>query len=192
MSKIPGRLARLVVPALVLASSVVYSAFAADSTGAITRQYWLGISGEGVAALTSHPNYPDSPGGSEALTIFEGPLNWADNYGSRIHGYVHPPVSGRYIFWIASDNDSELWLSTDENPANRVRIAFVNGWTKYRDWNKFASQRSSPITLTAGRRYYIEALHKEGDIGDSVAVGWQLPDGALERPIPGDRLSPAP
>jgi hypothetical protein len=46
------------------------------------------------------------------------------------------------------------------------------------------------IALTAGQRYYIEALQKDGGGGDHLAVGWQLPSGTLERPIPGTRLSP--
>ena len=31
---------------------------------------------------------------------------------------------------------------------------------------------------------------KEGGGGDHVAVGWQLPNGTQERPIPGNRLMP--
>jgi hypothetical protein len=31
---------------------------------------------------------------------------------------------------------------------------------------------------------------KEENGGDNLAVGWQLPDGSLERPIAGNRLSP--
>lgn len=40
-----------------------------------------------------------------------------------------------------------------------------------------------------GSRYYIEALHKEASGGDHLAVGWQLPNGTMERPIPGNRLA---
>jgi hypothetical protein len=47
------------------------------------------------------------------------------------------------------------------------------------------------VNLVAGQQYYIEALHKEGVGSDHMAVGWQLPDGTLERPIPGNRLSPS-
>ncbi|MHC2993445.1 hypothetical protein OB13_18385, partial [Pontibacter sp. HJ8] len=50
-------------------------------------------------------------------------------------------------------------------------------------------QQSAKITLEAGKRYYIEALMKEENGGDNLAVGWQLPDGSLERPIAGNRLS---
>ncbi|MFN3486846.1 MAG: PA14 domain-containing protein, partial [Planctomycetota bacterium] len=98
--------------------------------------------------------------------------------------------SGAYTFWIASDDSSELWLSPDDNPAHRILIASVSGWTSPREWSKFPSQQSVPLTLTAGGRYYLEVLHKEGGGKDNLAVGWQMPDGTLERPIPGSRLSP--
>ena len=112
-----------------------------------------------------------------------------------MRGYVHPPTTGDYTFWIASDDNSELWLSTDEDPAHKVLIASVPEWTSSREWTRFASQQSAPITLMAGRKYYIEALAKEGGGGDNLAVRWQLPGGVWENPadpgapIPGIRLS---
>ncbi len=51
------------------------------------------------------------------------------------------------------------------------------------------NKKSKPIHLEAGKRYYIEALHHEATADDSLAVGWQLPNGEMERPIPGKRLS---
>lgn len=83
-----------------------------------------------------------------------------------------------------------MWLSKDDNPANRKRIAYIqNAHTQAREWNKHSSQQSASIHLQAGKKYYIEALHKQGWGGDNLAVGWQLPNGTQERPIPGNRLS---
>ena len=114
------------------------------------------------------------------------------NYGSRIRGYICPPLTGDYTFWIASDDNSELWLSSDSDPENKTKIAGVNPWTYSREWTKYSSQKSKPISLQAGSQYYVEVLHKEGSVYDNVAVGWQLPDASstLERPIPGNRLIP--
>ena len=41
--------------------------------------------------------------------------------------------------------------------------------------NTFPQQASAPITLVAGKRYYIEALMKAGGGGDHFAVGWMPP-----------------
>ncbi|HEY3322391.1 MAG TPA: PA14 domain-containing protein [Planctomycetota bacterium] len=157
----------------------------------ITREWWTGISGTAVTDLTGNPAYPDSPTGTETVaTFFEAPTNWADNYGQRMHGYFIPPATGQYTFYIASDDNSELWLSTDNTPANIVKIAAVTSWTNSRAWTTYASQKSAPISLTAGNRYYIRALQKEGGGGDNLAVGMDLPGGVSEKPIPYHRLDP--
>ena len=154
--------------------------------GTIGWEYWSNITGMDVSAIPVNTR----PDGTQVRTSFEAPTDVADNYAARMRGYVFPPVSGEYIFWIASDDQSELWLSWDDNPGNRVRIAVCEGFTAPRQWNKYDFQRSFPIYLKAGQKCYIEALHKEGPIYDNLAVGWQLPDGQQERPIPGHRLAP--
>jgi hypothetical protein len=69
------------------------------------------------------------------------------------------------------------------------RIVELKRWTRSRDWDAYPEQKSKPVRLEAGRRYYIKALQYEATVDDCLAIGWQLPDGRLERPIPGKRLS---
>ncbi|MHC4497900.1 MAG: lamin tail domain-containing protein, partial [Planctomycetota bacterium] len=162
-------------------------------TGTILREYWTGITGTAVSALTSSPDYPLNPSGSDQLTTFEAPTNWADNYGTRVRGYLHPPTTGNYTFWIASDDASELWLSTNADPVNKAMIAHVPGWTNSRVWDKYpAEQQSVAISLTAGQKYYIESLQKEGGGGDNLAVTWEGGGIVKGQPIDGQYLSPAP
>jgi xyloglucan-specific exo-beta-1,4-glucanase len=158
-------------------------------TGSILRQYWTGISGTTINNLTSNANYPNNPTGSGQLTSLEAPTNWADNYGTRIRGYIHPTANGSYTFWIAGDDNTELYLSTGDNPANASRIAYVNGWTNSREWNKYSTQQSTTINLVAEQKYYIEVLHKEATGGDNIAVAWQGP-GITQQVIAGNYLSP--
>ncbi len=140
----------------------------------VVRQWWFGISGTAVNNLTGNAAYPDNPTGSELLDTFEGPVDWADNYGSRLYGWLSPPQSGEYTFWIASDDSSSLRLSTDADPANATQVASVSGWTNSREWTKYPdTQQSDPIALEAGQKYYIEAVMKEGGDGDNIAVSWQ-------------------
>jgi hypothetical protein len=156
------------------------------ASGTIGREFWANVTGSTVAKIPVNT----LPTSTSQLNIFEGPSQAGDNYGSRIRGYICPPVTGNYIFWIASDDYSELWLSTDDKVVNKVKIASVSGYTSSRAWTKYPSQQSIPISLIAGAKYYIEAIHKEGSQGDNLAVGWQLPSGVFERPIPGSRLAP--
>lgn len=157
-----------------------------SGTGSITREVWNNIAGYSISSIP----VTTTPSSTGSLTIFKSPANVADNYGQRIRGYVCPPLTGNYIFWIASDDNSELWLSTNDLPANRQKIASVTGWTASQEWTKYPSQQSVSKYLVAGQKYYIEALHKEVSQGDHLEVGWQLPGGSLERPIPGLRLMP--
>ena len=158
--------------------------------GTILREYWTGISGASVSDLVNSPAYPDNPSGSDELAVFEAPTDWAENYGTRIRGYLHPPTTGDYTFWIASDDGGELRLSTNAMSGNAIKIASVPGWTSSRQWDRYAEQQSAAITLTAGRKYYIEALQKEQGGGDNLAVAWQGP-GIARQIIEGSYLSPA-
>jgi PQQ-dependent dehydrogenase (s-GDH family) len=160
-------------------------------TGAINFQRWNNITGTSVTNLTSNANYPNSPSTTGTLISFEMPTNAAENYGARVYGYICPPVTGSYTFWIASDDNSELWLSTTSSPSNRQRIAYHTQWTNSREWNKYTTQKSAAITLTAGQLYYVEALMKEGTQGDNLAVGWAKPGQSTTAPgevIPGTSL----
>jgi hypothetical protein len=163
------------------------------TVGSILREYWAGIPGQAVSDLTSSPDYPGNPTFVDFQTNFETPVDVDDFYGVRMRGYIHPPANDNYIFWISSDDNGELWLSTDDNPANINLIANVAGWTNSREWNKYAGQQSSPISLTGGQKYYIEALMKEHSGGDNLAVAWSLdnnPPANGNPPIDGAYLSP--
>jgi len=158
----------------------------------IRRELFTNIAGVNVSDLTSSAAYQNNAATSASLlnSLFETPSNFADNYGQRVHGYFIAPVTGTYFFTIASDDSSQLWLSTNDNSATAAQIAFVDGFTGEREWGKYASQRSSGISLTSGSRYYIRALQKEGAGGDNLAVGVEYPNGSMDRPIPAHRLDP--
>lgn len=169
--------------------------------GGITRQAWYNISGNYVTNLTGNSRYPNSPDLTEIVTKFEGPVDAADSYGSRLYGFFIPPATGSYTFWIAGDDYSELWLnlSTDpakdtKDPAIAEKIAWVYGHTGLREWTKYDQQSSAnaypeDILLTAGKPYYIMALHKEGGGGDHVSVSFSGP-GIPQQVIEGRYLMP--
>ncbi|MEP6603270.1 MAG: DUF1800 family protein [Spartobacteria bacterium] len=158
----------------------------------VLQEIWMNLSGyNGVAdiPLTTPPTT------SRVLTTLEQPLNYANQYGTRIRGYIVPPTTGNYTFWIASDDQSELWISTDDQPANMVKRAYVATYTGSRQWTKEANQKSPILALTAGQKYYFEALMRDYNSGDNMAVGWFKPGdaGAGTAPsevVPGSALAP--
>jgi len=157
--------------------------------GTVVLEIWDDIAGGSVNDLTSDTRYPAQPDSAQSITE----LAWdpdADNYGGRIYGWLYPPQTGDYTFWIASDNDSELWLSTNDDPENTVLVASVDGWTGANEWNKFPTQVSEPVSLTAGGKYYVMAIWVEGTGGDHCRVAWQGPGFEKRTIIAGDYLSP--
>jgi hypothetical protein len=156
----------------------------AAATG-ITQDYWNNVPGGKVEQIPL--NTP--PTGTKILPNFETANNTGDNYASKIYGFLTPPVSGGYTFWIAADDSSELWLSPDGDPAHKEKIAYNIVFAKPREWGKAPTQKSVIITLTGGKRYYIEALHKENTSNDNLAVAWQGP-GLTQQVIPSTYLTP--
>ena len=153
------------------------------TTGEISREVWTGVSGTSVSQIPTGT----TPDVTDTLTSFEAVdwnnssdnNTWANNYGTRVQGYLHAPETGNYIFWISTDDNSELWLSTDDSEANKQLIAQQPDWNPWRIWNDEDDQRSDlffgTVSLTAGQRYYIEALQKENTGGDHLAVAWRKP-----------------
>jgi hypothetical protein len=159
--------------------------------GFLRRDVFTGFPGIAVADLVNNPAYPFNPNSVELVTRAEGPVDVLDNYGQKIAGYVIPPVSGDYKFYMSSDDGGELWLSSDDNPANATRVAFEPVWNAARDWtgttrrNPAAPEnQSAPIPLLAGVRYYLQALMKEQTGGDNLGVTWQGPSDPI--PLVGD------
>ena len=159
------------------------------ASGSILREQWNGIDGNQLSAIPL--NTP--PASISQLTRLESPTNVGENFGARLRGYLCAPETGDYTFWIASDDHSRLYLSEDENPANKLPIAFLDRAVPVRAWTVAPIQQSRLIRLEARRQYYVEVVHKEGVIDDHLAVGWRTPsmaDNSSPVIIPGSLLSP--
>jgi hypothetical protein len=173
----------------------------AAQAGSVIRLYYDGISSSssvnsvrnGVSTLTNSAGFPDSPTFREQLDDFttlpgvplraglQGKDNSGADYGSFIRGYLEAPATGTYLFNIASDDNSALFLSTDEKAANKRQIAFETESGAPLFGGPRQEQRlSAPISLVRGQKYYFEVLHKQGGGGSYIQVGWQRPDGVQE------------
>jgi hypothetical protein len=148
-----------------------------------------------VAGTKADPRFPNNPTEVRFLKYFEFPPgaddgtpppgNVYDNYGDRLWGWLTPKQTAEYIFFVAADDPAELWLSTDETEANKKLVASEPQWNGVRAWvatsrrpgcpdngGTQCENRSNPIRLEAGKRYFVEAIHSEGLGGDNVAVTW--------------------
>ena len=184
---------KLVYPTFfILFLSFVANADAQPGRGNILFEYWESGVGTTLDTLIGLIRYPDKPTSSEWRTSFEGKATRGPNYGTRVRGYLHPSQSGSYTFWITSDDQSQLFLSTNDNPANAVLIAEVSAGVAPHSWDTYDAQKSEEINLEAGGTYYIEAIQVHG-IGwpDHLSVAWAGP-GIANYPvvIQGNYLSP--
>ena len=156
--------------------------------GNISAHGYTNISGTQVQDLLNHPSYPNSPSISTSLTSFEY-SNVGSNYGGKLSGFICAPLTGNYTFYIAGDDQAGLWLSTDETETNKRLIAYNINPVGFRAWNTVSTQKSIPVRLIKGAKYYVETLHKQSTGSNHLSVGWTLPNQLNEFPIPGSRLT---
>jgi hypothetical protein len=165
-------------------------------TAGALREAFIGSGGIDLHSATNTPDYPGNP---YILTLLGdaveiGPGGMVNGV-ERLRGYLLPPQTGNYTFWIASHFEGQLWVSTDDTPASKKLIASspANG-VSFRQWTANPSQKSAPVSLTAGRRYYFEVVHASLDAGQGnptfVSLQWQLPDNTIESPLPAYRVQP--
>ena len=150
-------------------------------------------------------NLPNSPIGRQSVEAgnvpaansiwvdagMDDPGNLGNNYVTRVSGWFMPPTTDSYVFFISSDDDSDLFLSTDATKGNKQLIAQETGWAPMDNWlgggSGSASQQRSDqwaptggiapypngISLVAGNSYYIELVHWQGGGGDSFGATYQ-------------------
>jgi len=179
-------------------ASALPSESRAEACREVARNIWksmppLNWDVRGLDCVFGSMPFNSEPTETCELKALEAPRNAGESYAARVRGFIHPPRTGEYVFSIASDDHSELFLSADENPDKKEHIAHVWGWTKVNNFKEKPSQKSDPVRLEAGKRYYIEVLHREMFTGpDHLSVAWSGPGIADRVIVAGKYLSPYP
>ena len=141
--------------------------------GKVFCEFWNNIDGAAVKYIPVK-----KPADSiSVITSLEKPISTGYTYGMRVRGYIIPSKTAKYTLYIASDDNGELWLSSNDMPENKALIANVPGWTFQEEWNKYSKQKSASINLLAGKKYYFEALMKQRSGNDNLSIGWTTTKG---------------
>jgi predicted esterase len=178
------------LPTFVVAVLGLSLVAAQEKIGSIRCDIWHNLEGGQITETIADGELSVAPGETRSLDQFE--LNPApeEPQACALRGYVIPPATGDYTFVISGDDTALLYLSKDSTYSAVRIIATVPSYTGVRDFKHFTAQTSQPIKLIAGKHYFIEALLKNDQGASHVSVGWTLPDGTDESPIPGNRLMP--
>jgi predicted esterase len=159
--------------------------------GSIRCEIWKNIEGGQITDSLTADELTRKADETRMLDSFELSPAPEEPDACAIRGYVIAPVTGEFKFEISADDTALLYLSTDNTVEHRKSIASVPTALGLHEFGRYACQTSKPIKLIEGKRYFIEALMKNQDGPSHVSVGWILPDGTTEAPIPGQRLAPA-
>lgn len=176
----------------------------------VYREVFSPVVGGTISALTNLVSFPNGPSSSNLLATFDVlPRDAGDQYGQRIRALVRAPTNGNYTFWINSDDQGALYLGTNDTTTGLRLIAVERAYSSATNWDSALNRTNSTawfplmnpnlaanvssntvgsIFLASNEWYYIEARSTESFGGDNLSVGWQLPNGTLERPIPASRL----
>jgi hypothetical protein len=147
---------------------VILLVLSSVSFGGLQRKLWwdtpTGTIEEAWAVIdgNTEPNVIDVVGDATS------PDQGVDNYVGSFSGYLVAPADGNYVFYTASDDDSQLLL-------DGVLVAEVTGWTGNMDWASGNSHQSDPIALTAGQLVEVSMAFREGGGGDHFSIGWLTP-----------------
>lgn len=160
---------------------------AAVKTG-LVREIWRNIEGRAVVDLTSHSSYSGAAAEKTVVAKIDDE-KLGELYGSRYTGILQVPETGDYTFYIASDDSSELWLGKDDTQNDMACIAFVKGYTFKHNWESQMNQKSAPVHLEKGKKYYICVFHKQEFSVDHVSVAWSGPNIAQPTIIPPSAFS---
>jgi len=179
-------------------SKASFYSFLNIKDGVLKFSFWGGISGNPVDNLYQDPRWPASPDWTGAVFSFNSrdilPNDAKEAYGASIEGYLTPSESGNYRFFIYSDDSSQFFISSDDKEANLTQVAEETGCCNF--FTEPDSPRTSePVALTAGKKYFVRMVYKEGGGGDYGQIAWRKEGDATAAgklaPIPGKFLSSA-
>ncbi len=179
------------LPREVIPATRLFTATAVPERGVISAEYWMNTAGTNLQALTTLAGFPDRPDSRDQLPLMEClQPDWADNYGTRVTGFLVPPTTGSYQFAVASASAAALFISDTTNAVTRRLIASNTFPAGFRQFEARAEQVSQPISLQAHQKYYVELLHKAGTGADHFSVAWRKAGDPAFTVIPGSALVP--
>ena len=156
-------------------------------SGFILHEYWGNNPGRSAVENNAAGN-PSWYMASPAFEVDTPSTELADNFTDELVGFFIPPVTTNYVFFMNSDDDADLFVSTNSSSAFRQLVAQETGWAGALNWgtsggtvsqvrsdtfvtgNPATKPFASGIPLTAGQKYFVQAVHHQGGGGTETCV----------------------
>ncbi|MEQ1851659.1 MAG: DUF1800 family protein, partial [Chthoniobacteraceae bacterium] len=114
--------------------NVAVNAVNSAAGGAVTGSSIINFTIYPVGSVTRETLAGSAITSDGTIATLDDDTDYPDNTSRRLRGYVVPPKTGNYYFWLAANNSAELWISTDSESVNRVRRARVSASTGKKVW----------------------------------------------------------
>ena len=165
----------------------------AEGAGRVLRETWRNLSGRGLDAFKAELA---SGGAAEEVALldqFASPSGDGAAYGSRLTTTLTPTASGFHRFFIAGDDEAELYIKeVGGAPPYGTPVARLERWSQPGDYFQDVNQGSAEIYLEAGGSYTLTALHVQGNGADHLSVAWTEPGETVPQVIAGSVLAASP
>ena len=138
--------------------------------------------------LYIHPNYPAGP---DQMFVHIGGLNafWEDDLeetGLLMKGFLQVPESGDYDFNITGVGETTFRINRVHNNIGITDSIFTNRfymevYEHEEEDVRSGVQTISNLSLSTGRLYYFEVIHKNPNYGNRFTVFWNGPQHSDDR-----------
>ena len=86
--------------------------------------------------LLNDVRFPNNPTSTGVLDNFDSPSSIGNNYGILLWTYFKAPETGMYTFHSACDDTCQIFLSTNDQEADKQKIVDQKGWSRQYQFDK--------------------------------------------------------
>ena len=103
----------------------------------LIQEVYLNIKAPDISLLSlyNESKYPEQPDSQGFINSFDVVQNVSNSFCQRVRGWVQVVFTGNYTFYTSCSNFCYLYLSTDNNPANKIKIAYQTLGSSYMNWS---------------------------------------------------------
>ncbi len=157
----------------IFSSFTNYAQICVGESGKVQWEAWRGIFADQFSELSALEFYPNKPDVTQTIYSLSAPVNYDNNFGARISGFIHVPQTDSVTFNITGNSKCQFYLSTGMSPANLVLRAFANDYTNEFEYTKFPEQTSAKLLLQGMTYYYFEIRYVESTGSDHCRLFWK-------------------